>query len=254
MAEHVAISVTDGIQKIRMNRPDKKNALTGEMYTAMADALVNAGKSAEIHCTVLFGVPGAFCAGNDIGDFIQAASAGLEGIRPVANFLEALIAMPKPLLAAVDGLAIGVGTTMLMHCDYVLASPEATFATPFVDLGLVPEAGSSLIGPRIMGYQKAFALLAMGEKFSARDAENAGFVNRVVDSAQLETLIGQAAGHIADQPPEALRISRELLRGKREDIGERMREESAIFTERLKSDEARQAFMSFMAKGQKKAG
>lgn len=253
MTEHVEVSVKDGVQTIRMNRPDKKNALTGAMYSAMANALNGANVDDDIRCSVILGVPGAFSAGNDIGDFLQAASAGPEGIRPVGDFLESLITVAKPLVAGVDGVAVGVGTTMLMHCDYVLASASSTFATPFVDLGLVPEAGSSLLAPRIMGHQKAYALLAMGERFSAQDAHVAGLVNRVIDPEQLEQLAMDAAERIAGQPPEALKISRDLLRGSRAEIATRMREESKLFAERLSSDEARQAFMAFMQKGQKKA-
>ena len=172
----------------------------------------------------------------------------------VFDFLEAIIMSEKPLLAGVDGLAIGVGTTMLMHCDYVLASDHSAFSTPFVDLGLVPEAGSSLIAPRIMGHQKAFELLAMGAKWSGEEARQAGLVNAVVPAEELEKAALGAALALAAKPPEALAISRKLIRGDRSDVLARMKEEAVLFGERLQSDEAKAAFMAFMAKGQKKAG
>lgn len=254
MSEYIEITQEDGVQIIRMNRAEKKNAITGEMYSAMAQGLKEAMVSDDIRAALLLGVEGAFSAGNDIGDFLQAASSGPEGIRPVADFLETIVSMSKPMVAGVDGLAIGVGTTMLMHCDYVLASNRSTLATPFVDLGLVPEAASSLIAPRIMGHQKAYGLLVMGEKFSAEDAHIAGLVNKVTEPETLEPLAREAAARIASQPPEAVRLSRNLLKGSEREIAERMRHESALFTERLASDEAKQAFMAFMSKGQKKAG
>lgn len=253
MSDNIEITFEDGTQTVRMKRPEKKNAITGEMYTAMAEALENAASSDDIRCTVILGVPGSFSAGNDIGDFLQSATQGPDAGRPVFRFLEALIANPKPLVAGVDGLAIGIGTTMLMHCDYVVASENSTLATPFVDLGIVPEAGSTLVAPRIMGHQKAFQLLVMGEHFSAQDAYIAGLVNRVASSDDVEAHAIETAKNIAAKPPEALKLSRDMLRGDITDVAERMRHESKVFSERLSSDEARQAFAAFMSKGAKKA-
>lgn len=252
MSEFIDIAADSGVLTVRMNRADKKNALTSEMYAALAGALERAAGDAAIRTTLILGVPGAFTAGNDIGDFLKVAMGGARGSNAVFDFLERIICAGKPVVAGVDGMAIGVGTTMLLHCDYVVASQASTFKTPFVDLGILPEAGSSLIAPGMMGHHRAFALLGMGETFSAEDAREAGFVNRVVPSAELEDRARAAAAAIAGKPAEALRISRDLVRGDRAAILARMREEAVLWQDRLKSDEARAAFMAFMQKGQKK--
>ncbi len=246
MAE-IDVSCEGRVQIIRFNRAGKKNAITRAMYQTMADAVVAADSSDEIGATVFFGQPEVFTSGNDLMDFMAIAQGGEHG-GEVISFLRAIIGGTKPLLAGVDGLAVGVGTTMLMHCDLVYASPRAWMQTPFVDLGLVPEAGSSLVAPRIMGHQKAFALLALGEKFSASQAEAAGLVNAVVDEADLEAHVLDAARNLSEKPPEALSIARRLARGNRDEIIGRMEEEGALFAQRLQSDEARNAFMAFMTK------
>lgn len=249
MANHIEISSAQGVQTIRFNRPEKKNAITADMYQAMADAIDQANADSEIRCILFLGHSGAFSAGNDIADFAKIAMAGGErGSMAVFEFLQRIIMAKKPLVAGVDGLAIGIGTTMLMHCDYVIASPVATFLTPFVNLGLVPEAGSSLMAPRLMGHQRAFALLAMGEKFTADQAQAAGLVNAVVESDVLEQKAVETAVSIAAKPPQALEISRKLVRGDRSDILSRMKEEAELFGGQLKSDEAKQAFMAFMSR------
>ncbi len=254
MTNPIEVSVEGGVQTIRMNRPEKKNAITAAMYRDMAAAVKSGWADEGIRATLFLGVPGAFSSGNDISDFMKIAMSGQRDSMDVFDFLEAIIMSRKPLIAGVDGLAIGVGTTMLMHCDYVLASDRAMLATPFVDLGLVPEAGSSLIAPRIMGHQKAFELLATGARWSAEEARSAGLVNKVVEGEGLEAAARQVAADIAAKPPEALAISRKLVRGDRSDVLARMKEEAVLFGERLTSDEAKAAFMAFMAKGQKKAG
>lgn len=253
MSEYIEQSASAGVLTVRMNRPDKKNAITAAMYDAMARA-IKAGEGDDAVRAILFlGTPGAFTAGNDIADFMRIAMSGERDSMAVFDFLEAIIMSAKPLIAGVDGLAIGVGTTMLMHCDHVVASGPSLFKTPFVDLGLVPEAGSSLIAPRIMGHHRAFDLLAMGEGFSAAEAKAAGLVSRVVEPGELEAAAMAAAAGLAAKPPEALAISRRLIRGDRSDILARMKEEAVLFGERLQSAEARQAFTAFMSKGQKKA-
>jgi len=248
MADFIEISAEAGVLTVRMNRPEKKNALTAAMYQGLADALDEAAARDDIRCTLILGTPGAFSAGNDIGDFLKVAMSGQRDSMAVFEFLERIILAKKPVAAGVDGLAIGVGVTMLMHCDHVVASARSTFRTPFVDLGLLPEAGSSLIGPQIMGHHRAFALLAMGEAFSAADAREAGLVNWVVPEAELEASARAAALAIASKPAEAMRISRNLVRGDRTPVLERMREEAKLWQARLSSDEARQAFMAFMAR------
>ncbi|MCB1464191.1 MAG: crotonase/enoyl-CoA hydratase family protein [Nitratireductor sp.] len=253
MDEHIQMSSADGVMTIRMNRPEKKNALTSAMYAALANALDKAFAHKDIRAALILGVPGSFSAGNDIADFLQVAMTGQRESMAVFDFLERIIMAPKPVVAGVDGLAIGIGTTMLLHCDYVVASDNSLFRTPFVDLGVVPEAGSSLAAPRLMGHQRAFALLAMGEPMSAADAREAGFVNRIVASGEVDDAALEATRNIAAKPPEALALTRQLVRGDRSDILVRMREEAKLFGERLISDEARTAFMAFMDKSQKKA-
>lgn len=254
MDDFITVGTKDGVSTIRMNRADKKNAITASMYAAMAAAVKEGEADDSVRAILFLGVPGAFSAGNDIGDFMRIAMSGERDSMAVFDFLEAIITSAKPLVAGVDGLAIGVGTTMLMHCDHVIASERSLFKTPFVDLGLVPEAGSSLIAPRIMGHHRAFELLAIGKGFSAAQARDAGLVSTVTAEEELEAVALETARAIASKPPEALRISRDLIRGDRSDVLARMKEEAVLFGERLQSDEAKAAFMAFMAKGQKKAG
>ena len=235
------------VQIIRFNRAEKKNAITRAMYKTMADALVAADSDDGIGANLMLGQPEVFTSGNDLADFM-AVAMGSEHGGEVGEYLKAIATGTKPLVAAVDGLAVGVGCTTLMHCDLVYASPRAWMQTPFVDLGLVPEAGSSLIAPRLMGHQRAFALLAMGERFSAEKAQQAGLVNEVIATEELEAHAMGAAEQLANKPPEALAISRKLIRGDREEIIARIIEESEHFKGRLKSDEARNAFMAFMQK------
>ena len=253
MSEHFLKHKQDGVLTVRLNRPDKKNALTSEMYSGLAAALDETADGSDLRCLLVLGVPGAFTAGNDIADFLNTAMTGKRASNAVFDFLERIIMAKKPVVAGVDGLAIGVGATILMHCDHVVASDQSFFKTPFVDLGVLPEAGSSLIAPRIMGHHLAFELLAMGETFDAAKAHEAGLVNKVVPSAELETAAREAAARIAAKPPEALAQARALVRGDRSDVLARMREEAELWKERLSSDEAKAAFMAFMAKGQKKA-
>ncbi len=243
MSDHIIIERRGPVQVIRMNRPDKKNALTRAMYGAMAAAL--ADPDATIRVNVLFGVPGAFTAGNDLADFLAVATGG-EGGTEVYEFLLALARAERPLVAGVDGIAVGVGTTMQFHCDLTFATPRSQFRTPFLDLGLVPEAGSSLLGPALMGRQRAFALLVLGEGLSAERAREAGLVYKVVPEDELEAEVMAAAQSIAAKPPEALKIARELMLGSREAVIARIEAESAHFRDRLRSDEARNAFLAFM--------
>lgn len=248
MSDSIKVSLADKVQTIRFNRPEKKNAITSAMYAELASALEEAYEDQRVRAILFLGSPGIFSAGNDIADFLKVATSGDRASLAVFDFLEQIIMAEKPLVAGVDGMAIGVGATMLLHCDYVLASSESRFRTPFVDLGLVPEAGSSLLAPRLMGHGRAFALLAMGEEMRADAAYSAGLVHHIVDAEEIEKAAVAAAARIAEKPPEALAISRHLIRGDRSDVLARMREEAEYFEERLKSDEARAAFMAFMAR------
>jgi enoyl-CoA hydratase/carnithine racemase len=246
MTAEIVVTEEDGIRIVRMNRADKKNALTQPMYAEMTRALREAETNDAIRCVVLAGGPGAFCAGSDISDFQKRAEGGLKPIT--VDFLHALVRNPKPLLAAVDGLAIGIGTTMLLHCDYVVATSAATFATPFTKLGLIPEAASSLLGPMRMGHARAFALLVMGRAMSAEDAKAAGLVNAVVDPAALDSTVLQAAREIAALPAGAVALARKLMRGNLDDLARRVDTEATYFKERLQSEEARTAFAAFLAR------
>jgi enoyl-CoA hydratase/carnithine racemase len=251
MGKHVEISREGAVQILRLNRPEKKNALTAAMYAALAKALNSANANDEVAVTVIFGQPGAFCAGNDIADFLAASQGG--AILHGFEFLKALVECDKPLIAAVDGPAVGIGTTLMFHCDMVFVSPRAVLQTPFVDLGLVPEAGSSLLGPRVMGHARAFELLVMGAPWSAEQAKEAGLVNAVVPSEELERTTLQAAEALAKKPREGVRLARRLLHGDLAALKSRMEEEGALFLERIKSDEAAAAFAAFLKKSARPA-
>jgi enoyl-CoA hydratase/carnithine racemase len=248
MTEQVIVKDEGAIRVIRMNRPDKKNALTSVMYDAMAEAIETAGGASPIRCILVAGVPGAFSAGNDLGDFMKAATGG-EGLgSAVIRFLHALARCERPLVAAVQGVAVGIGTTMMLHCDYAVAASDARFSTPFVALGLVPEAGSSLIAPRLMGQRRAFELLVMGRPFNGEDAKAVGLVNQVAPAAEVEAEAMKAAQQIAALPPEGVAISRRLMKGTPDEIVRRIDDEAAQFKLRLASPEARQAFEAFLSR------
>jgi enoyl-CoA hydratase/carnithine racemase len=247
MADPVLVADDGAVRLIRMNRPEKKNALTQQMYEAMTQALREAAANEAIRAIVLAGAPGAFCAGADIGEFLEAAQSG--GLRPkTVEFLHTLARNQKPLVAAVGGLAVGIGTTMLLHCDYVVAATAATLATPFSRLGLIPEAGSSLLAPKRMGHARAFALLVMGRPLSAEAAKEVGLVNEVVDAALVDQVALKAAQEIAALPPGAIATSRALLRGELDDVVKRIDTETMLFRERLQSEEARAAFAAFLSR------
>lgn len=248
MSAGVTIARDGAVQVIRLTRPEKKNAIDMSMYAAMGEALAAAGRDDAIAVTVFLGAPGIYCAGNDIADFIGAVTEGRE-LGVVRGFLEALVTSERPLMAGVDGPAVGIGATMLMHCDYVLASDRAAIRTPFAALGLLPEAGSSLIGPRLMGHRRAFELLVMGRDMDAEAARAVGLVNRVVAPEELEDALLAAAHEVAKLPREAMLASRRLLKGDTREIMARIDAEIALFIERLKSPEAQAAFQAFMQKG-----
>jgi enoyl-CoA hydratase/carnithine racemase len=250
MSHDLDISIRDRVQTIRLTRAEKKNALTASMYAAMTEALAAGDALDEVAAHVMIGSGGVFTAGNDISDFL-ARSQGQRSLGgPVVEFIRNLPRIKKPMIAAVDGLAVGVGVTLLLHCDLVYATPSATFRTPFLDLGLVPEAGSSLIGPRLMGPQRAFELLVLGETFTAERAMAAGFVNAIVAADKLEAHAISVAKRLAAKPPGALAASRRLLRGDPAEIVARIDEEVRIFAERMASPEAREAFQAFLEKRQ----
>ncbi|MEP3280194.1 MAG: crotonase/enoyl-CoA hydratase family protein [Stappiaceae bacterium] len=243
----IEVEKVGAVQTIRMNRPEKKNALTDQMYVAFSQALEAGERDPEVAVHLILGSGGVFTAGNDIADFLTFAQGGKLG-DGVIGFLRILPDIDKPLIAAVDGLAIGVGTTMLFHCDLVLASPRAVFKTPFLDLGLVPEAGSSLLAPCIMGQGRAFELLCAGRTFTADQAHAAGFVNEVIPDPDLEQQALALCADLSSKPPDAMRIARKMVRGSNVELKQRIEDEIDAFRDRLQSDEARAAFMAFMAR------
>ena len=247
MTEHVEVERHGAVQIIRMNRPDKKNAITRAMYGKMAAALTAGDADPLVRVHLILGVPGAFSSGNDIADFMTVAMGG-DGGTEVFDFLVALARSAKPMVSAADGIAVGIGTTIHLHCDLTFATSRTVFRTPFVDLGLVPEAGSSLIAPALVGRQQAFALLGLGQPFSAEKAKQAGLIYEIVGEDELEASAMAAAEEIAGKPPEALKIARDLMRGNRDELVARIEEEGRLFRSRLTSDEARQAFTAFMSR------
>lgn len=248
MAE-IDIKLADGIQVIRFTRPEKKNAFTGAMYDAMSAALDEGERSDDIAVHVFIGSGGAFNAGNDISDFVRRANSGPDGIpTPSLNFIRRLPKVTKPMIAAVDGLAIGVGTTMLFHCDLVYATPAASLRTPFLDLGLVPEAASSLTAVLRMGYARAFELLCLGEPFNAERAKDAGIVNAIVPAEELEAVALKAAVRLTKKPRDALMAARRLMRGQVDAFCAQIEAEAKVFQTRMKSAEAQEAFAAFFEK------
>lgn len=249
MTDEIDIAVNDAVQTLRFDRPDKKNALTTPMYDALFGALDAADGDDRIAVNLILGSPGIFCAGNDIGDFVRIAAEGQGLGASILRFLRALAVSEKPLIAGVDGAAIGIGTTLLMHCDHVVVSDRSVFMTPFVDLGLVPEAASSLIAPRLMGHVRAFELLVMGHQLTAEAALAAGLVNQVVAPGELEDAAQEAAAAIAAKPRQSLLMARRLMKGDPAEILAQIDAEAECFAQRLASPEAQAAFAAFMQKG-----
>jgi len=240
-------TIEDGIQTIAFNRPAKKNAITAAMYQALADALRAAETDASVRAILICGQPEIFTAGNDLEDFMKSPPQG--GNSPVFQFLTAISTAGKPLVAAVRGAAVGVGTTLLLHCDLAYAGRSARFSLPFVQLGLCPEAASSLLLPQMIGYRHAAAKLLLGEPFSADEALAMGFVNQVLDDdAVLDHARAQAA-KLAALPASSIRITKRLMKGDATvDVAARMQKEGVEFRAMLSSPEAREAFTAFFEK------
>ena len=242
----IAITRAEGVLTIRIARPQKKNALTAAMYEAMIAGFAEAESDAAIGAIVLRGGDGVFTAGNDIADFIAAAQkpGGMAAMR----FVEALATLETPLIAAIEGVAVGVGATLMLHCDLVYAAPDARFRMPFVDLGLVPEAGSSLLLPQRIGMARASEILLLGEAFDAADAHRLGLVNEVMAKDNLYDHAQARAAALAAKPRGAVAATRRLLRGDRAVLQAQMHREAEAFAKALQSGEAQKAFMAFMAK------
>jgi enoyl-CoA hydratase/carnithine racemase len=241
----IGLEQDHGVLVATIDRPDKKNALTNAMYGELADAFERARSDAAIRCLLVTGAGDTFTAGNDIADFAAIATGALDhASRHVHRVLRALATFEKPIVAAVPGLAVGIGTTMLLHCDLVLLSETAVLSTPFVDLALVPEAGSSLLLQARVGYLRAFAMFALGQRVDAATAVAWGLANRVVPGATLQADALAAARLLADKPPSALVATKRLMRDQSA-ISARMEIEGKAFEDRLKSPEAREAFAAF---------
>jgi len=242
----ILTSIADGILTITFNRPDKKNALTGAMYAALADTLEAAETDGTVRVILFTGNGGAFTAGNDLQDFLTNPPEGEN--TPVFRFLRAISMASKPMIAAVSGVAVGVGTTMLLHCDLAYAAENAKLSLPFVNLALVPEAGSSLLLPRMVGHHRAAELFLLGEPFTAATAKEYGIVNAVFPE---DKLLGEAmtvARKIAAKPPTAVKLTKQLLRQAKGDVAGQMATEGAHFRAQLKSAEAREAMTAFFEK------
>lgn len=246
MSEHIGIEQRDGVAVLRMQRPEKKNAITLAMYLGLIEGLGRADSDPATRAAVILGDGGVFSAGNDIGDFVKTATSGGD-MSPPIRFLHAISGFTKPIVAGVNGLAIGIGTTLLLHCDLVYASAAARFKTPFVDLGLTPEGGSSFILPQLLGHRGAAQLLLLGDELDAEAARSAGLVNAVVEDAEQAALA--AAARLAQKPPTALVEAKRLMkRASAAQIAETIDFEGKVFAERLRSPEALAALMSFKKK------
>lgn len=247
MSVGIEVEVRNGICHLSMARPEKKNALTAAMYATMADALATAESDPEVRVILISGSGGSFTAGNDLADFLAAPP--LDDSAPVFRFITGFAELRKPFVAAVEGVAVGVGTTMLLHCDLAYAGAGARFALPFVNLGLTPEAASSLLLPLRAGYARAAELLMLGEVFSAEKALELGIINAVLPDGQVLDHAFERCRKLAAQPAAAIRQTKALLRRAQPGaVDATMRMEAEVFRERLLSPEAKEAFAAFLEK------
>lgn len=241
----ISISREQGVLALGLNRPGKLNAITRDMYATLAREINDANADEEIGSVLIYGEGEDFTSGNDVNDFLEHPPTGDDS--PVWHFLTALRDFSKPLVAAISGRAVGVGVTMLFHCDYVIAAKNSKLSMPFVNLGLVPEAGSSYLLPLIAGHHRAAEMFMLGEVFTAQRGYEAGFINEVVEEEEVAVRAGERAKHLADQPRTAIRETKRLLReAHQQQLTAVMAEEARLFTAALGSDETRQAFMNFL--------
>jgi enoyl-CoA hydratase/carnithine racemase len=247
MSSHLITETAARIARIQLNRIEKKNALTADMYQAMGDAIRAAEDDPQARVLLIHGQADCFCAGNDLKDFLDNPPHGDDS--PVFQFMKAISQARKPIVAAVGGPAIGIGTTMLLHCDLVYAAPDTRFQLPFVNLGLVPEAGSSLLLPMIAGYQRAAELMLLGQPFDAGKALAAGIVTEVIPAGELLERAGKAAATIAALPPSSVRATKALMKQRiAQPLAEQIDGESRLFRERLTAPEAKEALTAFFEK------
>jgi enoyl-CoA hydratase/carnithine racemase len=243
MTQHIKTTTQDGVLEITLARPEKKNALSNAMYRAASDALENAQQDRAIRVVLLSSEGDAFTSGNDLADFAGAAAGGAEELQ-AGRFIRVLAQAEKPLIAAVPGLAVGVGTTLLLHCDLVIVAETAKLSAPFVDLALVPEAASSLLLTARIGHARAFAMFAMGEALTGAEAVNLGIANKVLPKDEVIAAARAAARALAEKPLGAVIATKRLMR-ESEAILTRMARENQVFGERLQTAEAREAFSAF---------
>lgn len=243
----ILIHIDAGVMTITLNRLDRKNSITSVMYGAMADALEAANHDPAVRVVVIQGHESIFSAGNDIGDFLKNPPSTQDS--PVFRFLRGISSFPKPIVAAVCGPAVGIGTTMLLHCDLVYAGDNAAFSLPFVNLGLCPEAASSFLVPQLMGYPRAAEALLLGEPFMAETALEIGLINRIVPPTEANALAQRQALKLAAKPFSSLLETKRLMKkGNAGIVAERMAEEGASFGRMLQEPAAREAFTAFMEK------
>ena len=243
----IKTAIVDGVATIEIARPEKKNALTQAMYEAMAEAINAAQADASVRAVLITGQPGIFTSGNDLEDFMQRPPAGIES--PVFRFMKALVGCDKPVVAAVTGAAIGIGTTMLLHCDFVYVADDARLAMPFVGLGLVPEFASSLLVPQLMGARGAAEKLLLGDPFTGEQAVEAGIASAVLPATEVIKHARRVAERFNALPPGAVRESKQLLRRPNHAaVMEAINAEAELFSKRLRSPEATEAFQAFFQK------
>ena len=243
----ILVHTEAGVMTLTFNRVERKNSITSAMYATLADALVQAEQDGAVRAVLIQGDPTVFSAGNDIGDFLHKPPAGQDS--PVFRFLHGIAAFPKPIVAAVCGPAVGIGTTMLLHCDLVYAGDNAAFALPFVNLGLCPEAASSLLVPQMFGYHRAAEALLLGEPFMAEAALEVGLVNRVVPPTEANAIAQAQARKLAAKPISSLIETKRLMKkGQAALVAQQMTEEGAVFGRMLGEPAAREAFTAFMEK------
>jgi enoyl-CoA hydratase/carnithine racemase len=237
----------DRVARVRFDRIEKKNAITAAMYPMLAAALAAADADPQVRAVLLHGTAECFTAGNDVADFLDAPRK--PGESPARALFDVLPNMKKPVVAAVGGPAIGIGTTMLLHCDLVYAAPNARFQLPFVALGIVPEFGSTVLLPLLAGYQRAAELLLLGQPFTAQKAYEVGIVTEVVSQEKLMDHSFQIATALASLPPESIRLTKRLMKSRYAGgLGAAIEEETRLFTERLSSSEAKEALSAFLEK------
>jgi enoyl-CoA hydratase/carnithine racemase len=246
----ILTTISDGILTINFNRPEKKNAITFGMYQAMADAINASNDDKNVSVILITGKPEVFTAGNDLEDFMKhAGSLASEDMPPVYQFMHALNDAQKPVIAAVAGNAVGIGTTLLMHCDMIYAADNAKFSMPFTPLGLCPEYASSMVFQRIVGYQRAAEKLLLGEAFLAQEAFEMGFINKVLPLEELLPYAQKQAAKIAALPAKSIRLTKRLMKANQpQAIRDKMNEENAHFGAMLSQPEAREAMMAFFQK------